>query len=103
MKNSFFEKVYQVVKAIPKGKVCTYGEIAKFLGCPRMARQVGWALHQNPQPRIIPCHRVVFTDGSLSPSFAFGGADEQYKLLCDEGVTFKGGKVDMEKHFYHLI
>lgn len=103
MEKSFFEKVYEVVKTIPLGKVCTYGEIAKFLGFPRLSRQVGWALHQNPQPKIIPCHRVVFADGSLSPAFAFGGANEQHKLLCEEGVTFKNNKVDMKKHFYHLI
>lgn len=103
MENSFFEKVYEVVKTIPAGKVCTYGEIAKFLNSPTLSRQVGWALHKNPQPKIIPCHRVVFADGSLSPAFAFGGANEQYKLLLSEGVTFINNKVDMKKHFYHLV
>ncbi len=103
MNNSFFQKVYEVVKNIPKGMVCTYGEIAKFLNAPKMSRQVGWALHQNPNPKTIPCHRVVFADGSLSKAFAFGGENEQYKLLCSEGVTFKNNKVIMDKHFYHLI
>ena len=102
MENSFFRKVYDVVKTIPKGKVCSYGEIAKFLGVPAMSRQVGWALHKNPQAYIIPCHRVVFTDGRLSPSFAFGGENEQRRLLEEEGVIFNGEKVD-KSCFYKLI
>ena len=102
MENSFFRKVYDVVKTIPKGKVCSYGEIAKFLGAPTMSRQVGWALHKNPQAYIIPCHRVVFTDGRLSPSFAFGGDNEQRRLLEEEGVIFNDEKVD-KSCFYKLI
>ena len=77
MKDNFFEKVYDVVRLVPKGKVTTYGQIAKFLGHPRMSRQVGWALHQNPYPGDVPCHRVVFADGSLARGFAFGGEGEQ--------------------------
>ena len=102
MKN-FFEKVYEAVKLIPCGKVCTYGEIAKFLGNPHASRQVGWALHKNPYPIEVPCHRVVFADGSLSPAFAFGGEDVQRQLLENEKVLFKGDKVDMQKCFYRLI
>ncbi len=103
MENSFFEKVYNTVKLIPKGYVCTYGEIAKYLKTPTMARQVGWALHKNPNPKLIPCHRIVFADGSLSSNFAFGGMNAQYQLLINEGIVFKDNKVDMKKHFYHLI
>ncbi len=102
LSNNFFDKVYNAVKLIPKGKVSTYGEIAKFLGKPHYSRQVGWALHKNPLPGVVPCHRVVFADGSLSSAFAFGGANEQFKLLKDEGVTFKQAKVDMAKHFYQF-
>ena len=102
MENSFFRKVYDVVKTIPKGKVCSYGEIAKFLGVPTMSRQVGWALHKNPQAYIIPCHRVVFANGRLSPSFAFGGDNEQRRLLEEEGVIFNDEKVD-KSCFYKLI
>lgn len=99
---NFFNQVYETVKLIPKGKVSTYGEIARFLGKPYYARQVGWALHKNPYPIKVPCHRVVFSDGSLSSSFAFGGANEQYRLLADEGVTFIAEKVDLKKCFYKL-
>ncbi len=102
MEENFFEKVYEAVKLIPSGMVTTYGEIAKFLSCPNYSRQVGWALHKNPYPIIVPCHRVVFADGSLSPAFAFGGHAIQKDLLANEGVTFKGDKVDMVKHFYRL-
>lgn len=84
----FFEKVYETVKRIPTGKVATYGQIARLCGNPRMSRQVGWALHVNPEPYVVPCHRVVNKSGRLARSFAFGGEDVQKQLLVDEGVTF---------------
>lgn len=102
MESNFFEKVYEVVKLVPKGKVVTYGQIASFLGCPHMARQVGWALHANRQPIIVPCHRVVNRFGSLSNSFAFGGADIQKKLLESEGVKVNNNQVDLKKYGVNL-
>ena len=83
---NFFEKVFEAVKKIPKGKVATYGQIAHAVGAPRAARQVGWALHVNPAPGIIPCHRVVNRMGRLAPAFAFGGEKTQASLLRAEGV-----------------
>lgn len=85
---SFNQRVYDVVRRIPRGKVATYGQVAALAGAPRNARFVGFALHSNPEPGVIPCHRVVFRDGSLAPGFAFGGPDEQRALLEDEGVRF---------------
>ncbi len=85
---SFNSRVYEVVKRIPHGTVATYGQVAALAGAPRNARTVGYALHANPDPGVIPCHRVVFRDGSLAPGFAFGGPHEQRALLEDEGVTF---------------
>jgi len=85
---SFFEKVYEVVKKVPKGKVITYGQIAELLGNKRMARQVGWALHANPNPEEIPCYRVVNKEGRVSKAFVFGGANVQKELLIKDGVTF---------------
>ena len=76
---SFFARVYDAVKRIPKGKVATYGQIALLAGSPRAARVVGWALHNNPEPGVIPCHRVVNRHGRLAPAFAFGGAEIQQK------------------------
>ena len=83
---NFFAQVYEVVRAIPLGKVTTYGDIARALGT-RDARRVGHALHANPDPST-PCHRVVTKEGKLSESYAFGGSREQYTKLLEEGVTF---------------
>lgn len=88
---SFDERVYAAVKQIPRGKVATYGQIARLIGAPRASRFVGFALHRNPYEGIVPCHRVVFADGSLAPGFLFGGPGEQRKRLECEGVTFLPG------------
>lgn len=96
MKSTFFLKVYEVVGQIPKGKVATYGQIAKILNQPNHSRQVGYALHANPNPQIIPCHRVVNRFGEVSGSFAFGGKHVQKELLESEGVQFdEVGRVDL--------
>lgn len=95
----FSKEIYRQVKSIPEGMVSTYGRIAFLAGRPGASRAVGYALHRNPEPGVIPCHRVVFRDGSLSPGFAFGGPEVQRSLLENEGVTFtEDGKVDMSKH-----
>lgn len=86
-KGLFSRRVYEVVRRIPKGKA-TYGQVAALAGAPRNARFVGYALHSNPEPGVIPCHRVVFRDGSLAPGFAFGGPERQRLLLEEEGVVF---------------
>lgn len=83
-----FHKIYEQVKKIPKGKVATYGQIALMAGNPRWSRVVGYALHSNPEPGVIPCHRVVNKDGKLSKSFAFGGENVQRDMLISEGVIF---------------
>lgn len=83
-----FEKIYEVVKKIPCGKVATYGQVAAAAGNPRWSRVVGYALHSNPSPGDIPCHRVVRKDGRVAASFAFGGEGVQKMLLIEEGVGF---------------
>ena len=93
-----FNEFYKVVSQIPRGNVATYGMVARLAGFPRCARQVGFALHRNPDPKTVCCHRVVFADGKLSPAFAFGGENAQRHLLENEGVTFVGDKVNMAKH-----
>lgn len=96
-----FNEIYAVVKEIPKGKVATYGQIARISGHPRCSRQVGWALHMNPEFGDIPCHRVVNRFGSLCESFAFGGADIQKHMLEDEGVEIsKDFKVDLDRFLW---
>lgn len=86
---SFSERVYEMVSQIPKGRVASYGQIASLIGAPRSARYVGYVLHSNPKPVVIPCHRVVFKDGSICTGYAFGGPEVQRALLKDEGVIFK--------------
>lgn len=93
---SFFDDVYAVVKKIPKGKVMTYGQIAKTVGT-RNARRVGQALHANKNADDVPCHRVVFADGKLADGYVFGGPDQQRKRLIIEGVIFMNDKVDLSK------
>ena len=96
-----FEKIYSAVRKIPRGKVCTYGQIAAMAGNPRWSRVVGYALHVNPEPGTIPCHRVVTKNGELSKAFAFGGENMQRILLAEEGIEFlDDGTVDMKKHFW---
>lgn len=95
---SFYNVVYDKVKQIPKGKVATYGQIAVLCGSPRASRAVGYALHFNPEPGVIPCHRVVNRFGALASSFAFGGKEVQKALLEKEGVEVDGEfNVSLEK------
>ena len=97
MEQSFFERAWDVVRQIPEGRVASYGQVARLMGAPRCSRQVGYAMHGSPGVAGgVPCHRVVFADGSLTPGFAFGGPDEQRRMLEAEGVRFlPDGKVDM--------
>lgn len=93
-----FEKIYAAVKLVPEGCVATYGQIAALAGNKHWSRIVGYALHVNPDPEHIKCHRIVMKDGSLSSAFAFGGENMQRQLLEAEGVSFQAnGKVDMDK------
>ena len=96
-----FEKIYEVVSRIPKGKVATYGLVARMAGNPRWSRVVGYALHNNPAPGVIPCHRVVNREGKVAESLAFGGSDIQRKMLEDEGIVFEAdGHIDLEKYLW---
>jgi len=98
---SFFEEVYKNLKKVPRGKVITYGALARLCGNAKMSRQVGWALHTNPDPENIPCHRVVNRFGYLSGGFAFGGIEVQKQLLEKEGVVVSEDfKVDLRKYFW---
>lgn len=92
-------KVYELVKSIPEGKVVTYGQIAEFFGNKHLARVVGNILHNNPDPANIPCHRVVNAKGEAAAHYAFGGADAQRARLEAEGIAFdKNGRIDLEKY-----
>ncbi len=98
---SFYDVVYEQVVRIPEGRVATYGQIAHLCGSPRASRAVGYALHFNPDPGRIPCHRVVNRFGGLAPAYAFGGIDEQKHRLEAEGVEVReDNTVDLEAYIW---
>lgn len=97
----FFDEVYDIVRKIPKGKVATYGQIAKMQGNPKRAKIVGWALHKNPYFGEVPCHRVVNRNGEISSGFAFGGMTVQKKMLEEEGIIFdENSKINLSKYLW---
>ena len=97
MTNSFKEKVYKLVRAIPKSKVATYGQLAKVAGNPKAARAVGTLMRMNPDAPNTPCHRVVAADGSLTGYSGHGGLASKRKMLLAEGVHFKDARVDLSR------
>lgn len=103
MQKSTFERIYDVVKQIPYGKVATYGQVAVLAGSKRWSRVVGYALHANPDPENIPCYRVVNRFGEVSKAFAFGGENRQIEFLEAEGVEFVDGKVNMDKYQWNQV
>ncbi len=98
-KPDFFARVYEAVRAIPRGRVATYGQVAAYVGVPLGARAVGWALRAlaKAQERSVPWHRVVGAGGRISPR-AGAGPLLQRKRLRAEGVTFRGAVIDMRRH-----
>lgn len=93
--DTFPQKIYRLVKAIPKGRVATYGQLAFLAGSPRASRIVGAAMVRAPEG--LPCHRVLYGDGSLCCDHAFGGKEIQRSLLEQEGVAFlPDGRVDLK-------
>lgn len=98
MKNNFFQKVYRITRCIPSGRVMTYGQIARILGAPQKARAVGYALHANPDPKTIPCHRVVNRFGGLAKGFAQKGPQEQARRLKKEGIEISQNQVNIQKY-----
>ncbi len=93
---AFYGQVYEVVKRIPRGKVLTYKQVAKLAGSPGASRAVGTAMKLNPDMSIIPCHRVVGSDGKMH-GYANGGEAEKVRMLREEGAIFKRGKVDLDR------
>lgn len=99
--DNFFEKVYDVAKRIPYGKVTSYGAIAKHLGAARSARMVGWAMNACGGRDDVPAHRVVNRAGILTGKFHFQGTNLMQQLLENEGVKVKDNQVvEFEKVFW---
>jgi len=96
MHTSLFQQFYRTVRQIPRGKVATYGQIARLSGHPRCARQVGFALSLLPQGSDVPAHRVINRKGEMAPEHVFGSCDYQRFLLEQEGICFSAdGTVDL--------
>lgn len=101
MANSFFEHVYRVVSMIPPGEVATYGQIATYLGNPRAARAVGWALRALPDAIDVPWHRVINARGRISTSFREQDVNQQRAMVEQEGVIFdENGCIDLKRYHW---
>jgi len=100
--DNFFEKVYQVARLIPYGKVTTYGSIANYLGAARSARMVGWAMNNSHnQIQEVPAHRVVNRKGLLTGKHHFGGTNLMQQLLENEGIVVVENQIqELEKVFW---
>ncbi len=97
---NFFDKVYEVARQIPFGRVTSYGAIAKYLGAARSARMVGWAMN-NSHNKEVPAHRVVNRAGVLTGKHHFEGSNLMQQLLENEGVQVKDNQiVDFQKYFW---
>lgn len=103
MPKTFYDRVYDVVKRIPQGKVATYKIVAKLAGNPRAFRAVGTAMKNNPDMKNIPCHRVVGTDGKMHGYSAKNGISSKIRMLKAEGVFFKGNLVELQKSLWRKI
>ena len=99
--DNFFEKVYEVARLIPYGRVTSYGAIAKYLGAARSARMVGWAMN-NSSEKNVPAHRVVNRVGLLTGKHHFVGTNLMQQLLESEGIIVKENKIqNFEKIFWN--
>lgn len=92
---TFTERVCEIVQRIPRGKVATYGQVARLAGNAKASRAVGMCMHGNTDTKKVPCHRVVSSTGALT-GYVFGGVSAKKKILQSEGVAFKGERVDLD-------
>ena len=102
IEKTFFERVYEVVRMIPMGRVTSYGAIAKYLGTSISARSVGWAMKASHNDDTIPAHRVVNRNGLLTGKHHFGGSNIMEKLLENEGIKIKENQIkNFSYHFWN--
>ncbi len=98
---NFFERVYDVVRQIPYGKVTSYGAIARALGSAQSSRMVGWAMNASHTLEDVPAHRVVNRNGLLTGKMHFDGSNLMQQLLENEGIEVRDNQiVDFEAHFW---
>ncbi|MEY4603629.1 MAG: hypothetical protein RIT43_921 [Bacteroidota bacterium] len=99
--HDFFNDVYDVVRLIPRGKVTSYGAIARYLGVARSSRMVGWAMNASHQIADVPAHRVVNRNGTLTGKHHFSEPDHMQRLLEEEGISVLNDKIqDFETVFW---
>ena len=91
--DNFFDRVYEVVRCVPRGRVTSYGAIAKYLGAARSARMVGWAMNVSHGKEDVPAHRVVNRKGLLTGKFHFDGTNLMQQLLENEGILVENNQV----------
>ncbi len=102
IEKTFFERVYEVVRQIPFGRVTSYGAIAQYLGVSNSARSVGWAMNASHNDDTIPAHRVVNRNGLLTGKHHFGGSNIMKKLLENEGIKIKENQIkNFNYHFWN--
>lgn len=102
MKTSIYDLIYDIVRHIPKGRVTSYGAIAKSIGAGGSARLVGWAMNAAANLQDVPAHRVVNSKGLLTGKHHFGSSDAMQKLLEAEGVVVEDDQVQhFETVFWH--
>ncbi len=100
-KAHFFDRVYEVVKQVPFGRVTSYGAIANYLGAAKSARVVGWAMNNVSDRETVPAHRVVNRNGLLTGKHHFEGTLLMQQLLENEGIMVKNDQIlNFKKHFW---
>ena len=101
----FFQQVYEVVKLVPRGRVTTYGAIARYLGSPGAARMVGWAMNQShTSAEYIPAHRVVNRNGLLTGKHHFEGTNLMQEMLENEGALIREDRIlNMQEMFWDPV
>ena len=103
--DSFFTRVYEVVRLVPHGRVTSYGAIAGYLGSPGAARMVGWAMNKcHTHPEFVPAHRVVNRNGLLTGKHHFEGPNLMQELLENEGAEIEGNRIlNFEDKFWDPV
>lgn len=98
---SFKNQIYEITNKIPRGKVATYGQLARLAGSPQASRAVGMCMKTNPYAPTTPCHRVVASDGRLTGYSGGDGISTKKQMLLSEGVIFIGDRVDLSRSLWH--
>lgn len=103
MRKNIIDKdlVYKLLKQVPRGRVTSYKALAKAAGHPNAARAIGGIMRRNPYAPIVPCHRVVYSDGRLGGFNGLTGISDKVRILAKEGVDVKDGRiVDFKRHYF---